>query len=256
MSISNHSIVHYTRKLQNLKSILKDRSFKLKYCLETIDIYFGEDSFTKPLSIAIPMVCFCDIPFMEIHNHVKEYGFYGIGLSKDWAIKNCINPVVYLTENSWLIDRLAELKWKTDDLFNVTDLSKLKDFNKYYKLLETESLLFCYIKNYSGDINTKKVHKKNYLFYNEREWRYVSKIGSGLKHIISEEEYKKNKDAINKDATEHRLYFSFEDITYIILQNNEQIPRFIKFLKNNFKDFESDILSNKILTIQQLKEDF
>lgn len=77
-----------------------------------------------------------------------------------------------------------------------------------------------------------------------------------MKHIISEEEYKKNKDAINKDAAEHRLNFSFEDITYIILQNNKQIPRFIKFLKNNFKDFESDILSNKILTIQQLKEDF
>ena len=37
MPVSNNSVVHYTKNIENLSSILKMRAFCLKYCLETID---------------------------------------------------------------------------------------------------------------------------------------------------------------------------------------------------------------------------
>lgn len=41
------------------------------------------------------MVCFCDIPLSEINLHTKKFGKYGIGVSKEWAGKQNITPVVY-----------------------------------------------------------------------------------------------------------------------------------------------------------------
>ncbi len=64
---------------------------------------------TTELEKAIPMVCFCDLPLSQIRKHTKTYGEYALGLSKEWAIKKQINPVLYTYPNSDLSEKLKNL---------------------------------------------------------------------------------------------------------------------------------------------------
>lgn len=68
-----------------MKKILMG-SFSISYCKET----FVLDN-ARPYILGIPMVSFCDIPLSQILDHVKKYGNYGIGLSKEWAKSKGLN---------------------------------------------------------------------------------------------------------------------------------------------------------------------
>ena len=83
MAVSSNTLFHFTRDYDTLTKILKGMSFWPRYCQE-----FGWNS-----GFAVPMTCFCDIPLSQIKNHIDTYGSYGIGMSKEFAIKNEINPI-------------------------------------------------------------------------------------------------------------------------------------------------------------------
>jgi hypothetical protein len=88
----SQSLFHFTNQAESLFDILK-AGFWPKYCLEDI----GWQNFEKFDYIAFPMVCFCDIPLSRIAEHTGYYGSYGIGLKKEWAEKNALNPVLYIS---------------------------------------------------------------------------------------------------------------------------------------------------------------
>ena len=48
------------------------------------------------------MVCFCDIPLSRTEEHVKFYGEYGIGLAKEWAERNNVTPILYVSSTNHL----------------------------------------------------------------------------------------------------------------------------------------------------------
>lgn len=85
MPLSSSSIIHFTNKKAYLKGILEN-NFHISYCSETVT--FG----TQNWSFHAPMVSFCDIPLSEVKNHIEKYGSYGIGLTKEWASRNGLNP--------------------------------------------------------------------------------------------------------------------------------------------------------------------
>jgi hypothetical protein len=55
------------------------------------------------------MVSFCDIPLSQIGKHVKRYGSYGIGMSRQWVFRNALNPVLYFKETSLVARKFIHL---------------------------------------------------------------------------------------------------------------------------------------------------
>ena len=82
MEPKSDNLFHFTKTLDILKSILKNRIYP-RFCLEDIEwCGLSPDKF-----LAFPMSCFCDIPLSRLSEHTDFYGNYGIGLTKDWGVK-------------------------------------------------------------------------------------------------------------------------------------------------------------------------
>jgi hypothetical protein len=97
MAVSSNTLFHFTDSAENLIRILEN-DFLPRFCLEELELFRKGD--TPLIDMAIPMVCFCDLPLSNIGEQLSAYGNYGIGMSKEWGIRQGINPVLYLTPNS------------------------------------------------------------------------------------------------------------------------------------------------------------
>jgi hypothetical protein len=87
MGLSSNSVIHFTKNLKSFNGILSN-NFEIRYCRETLITK------NRTFDFLTPMVCFCDIPFSQIIDHIKNYGAYGIGLKKnlgrkEWS-KSCV----------------------------------------------------------------------------------------------------------------------------------------------------------------------
>ena len=94
MKPKSHTLFHFTKNIEFVKNILLD-GFWPRYCLEDLSWYIFEYDY-----VAFPMVCFCDIPLSRISEHVDFYGEFGVGVTKEWALANNLNPLSYLAKNS------------------------------------------------------------------------------------------------------------------------------------------------------------
>lgn len=241
MSISSNSIIHFTNSLENLYGILSN-GFRVKYCLE-------ENKFhSKTLRAAVPMVSFCELPLSEVKDHIKSYGHYGIGLKKEWAIKERLNPVLYIESNSMLGENISSA-------FGEFIKNGEKKTQAQRQLLD----LFRYIKTYERDLQRDGKMIKNYKFYNEREWRYTPDIEK-KPMIVSAKLYQADKDKFNSKVSDIYLLPGINDIKYVILKSEDEISDLIDFLRKQFKKSSTagdlDTLITRIVTVQQIKTDF
>lgn len=245
MAISTNSIIHYTTSFDILCKILKE-GFKIKYCQEKLSLV----STGNGSAAAHPMVSFCDIPLSDSKQHFESYGKFGIGVSKQWAFKNGVNPVLYIDENSILAqtisDILQQCRGENIDQNNKTNFLRIKS----------------YAKNYSGTLILGEKKIKNYRFYDEREWRLVPKsedIGENA-ISISLKKYLENKDLFNNKIKDYRFEFGVNDISYIIVEKTDQIPDIIAFLRNEYSNKctakDLDILFSKICSTEQIIADY
>ncbi|MDR3235818.1 MAG: hypothetical protein LBT48_03720 [Prevotellaceae bacterium] len=213
--ISTKYVSHFTSEFENLKGIIEN-GFKSNENKELAIDESPTDSqkifskfYTQLTGIteneykntfnSIPMVCFCDIPKKLIKQHLKEYGEYGIGLTKEWAIKCGISPVIYLPQKS----RLHSLLNSINKL--VKQLPQLKE--QIDNLRE-------YIKPYMND-------KENKKYYDEREWRYVPPL-----------------QVFDTDNTETYLKFEKEDICFIVVKTSKEKKEIQKILQAKFEDIK------------------
>lgn len=245
MAISANSIIHYTSTFDILCKILEE-GFKIKYCKEDLHLNkIGDGS-----SAAHPMVSFCDIPLTDTTRHFESYGYYGIGLSKKWAIDKGINPVLYIEQKSSLAKSLSRIiqivrKKEIDPELKI-DIYRLKSFSK----------------NYAGNLTINGKETIDYKFYNEREWRFVPQkedIGNNP-FSVSTSKYIKDKDKYNNAIKDYRLKFSPKDISYIIVKKTSEIPELIKFLREKYDNKctvrDLDILFTKICSTEQILSDY
>lgn len=237
MSISPNSIFHVTN-FNGLKSILKDKSFKINYCREIIETLNDDYNF-----IGVPMVSFCDIPLYEIKTQLKSYGGYCIGLKKSWAAEKGLSPVIYLEKNSNILssslDILHSYIFKDNDPENMSEVQiALANFYRH-------------IKNYEGDLIRKHKTYKNYRFSNEREWRYcptknelknypylldTTFTKTNIKYAGAFKVWSNVINKANTNISNIKLHFDLNDISCIIVKNEKQIFTIIKLLNIHTAD--------------------
>jgi len=250
MQISANTLFHFTKDYDTLISILKTK-FYPRLCLEP-DVASPE----KEPSWAIPMVCFCDIPLSNITKHTEIYGNYAIGITKDWAMKQGVTPILYVHKQSAYLKQLISsfrLQIKKDQLEDHI-------FSKGFTELLTAYFMMKPYKGYQ-EINGKR---KSVCFYDEREWRYVPPICSSKEEInfLAGDMLKKEKEWIRINSYNERYGVSFEpdSINYIIVKSEDEILplcRELQSIKGGSYTYDSvQILMTRILSMERIKEDF
>jgi hypothetical protein len=259
--LSSNTLFHFTSKKEYLINILQN-NFMPRYVKEYYP--FEAEGLNE---IGIPMVCFCDIRLSQVNEHVEWYGSYGIGMRREWAVSKGLTPVQYYNSNAQNIKELASGFSEMRNEFNriVSSGFKFTEIPPWYFKIY---LNVWYMKAYDG----KQLHKTknieiNKNFYDEKEWRFIPSIDS-LKNLPSNipmslryNKYNKNEEEkINRMLGKNtKLTFEPEDIAYIIISQESErleIINSIKHAKRKYKDDEVAILSSKIISLEQIEEDF
>jgi len=246
MSISANTLFHFTQK-DSLFNILKS-NFYPKYSLEDLSNATPRKSIYK--EAYIPMVCFCDLLFSQIKDHIDFYGDYGIGLRKeDWGIHKGISPIVYVPSKSISAFQIQAIATVIGTKLNSTKDRKVirQQLQNFYK----------FVKPYSGTIiNRKNNQLENKIFYNEREWRYVPNTFQVLPKKRANKKLLESRNAQMQD--EDKLTFEAKDIKYIIVKYENEIPAFAEFIENELIQFESlerKLLVSKLISVEQIRDD-
>ena len=243
MPLSSNTIIHLTREKASLQGILQD-NFRVHYCKEAIAL----DS--EIYEVHVPMVSFCDIPLSEIKDHIEKYGCYGIGLTKAWAVRNGLNPVLYVEPTSHLA---KSYKKAFSDLVLDVAGDEFTDGQQCF----TDVLR--YLKNYQGPLSRKGVLHDEYRFSDEREWRHVPQLTEACDMLLTTESYLKDESAAQAQLSSLRLHFEPNDIKYIIIQSDSEISEFVSLLRNakgkKYAYDDVERLMTRILTTEQIKGD-
>ncbi|MBS1537662.1 MAG: hypothetical protein JST20_07945 [Bacteroidetes bacterium] len=235
-NISSDSIFHFIKRRDWLLRILKEKSFKARYVYEELpDIQFH---------VGIPMKCFCDIPLGVIKKHLSHYGKFGIGISKEFAKRNTLSPVIYVHQKSDTMLRYLRSIKKTEFVKNRDSLLP------YFKLDET----------FSNGSDGRKLTKR---LYDEREWRWIPKepkfedFTNFTEEEIRNERLEIVNEELEKDKNKYILPFEYSDITYIFVQQENDVDNVIEQIRKiKVQQIHQDRLISKIVTARQIERDF
>lgn len=245
--INASSLLHFTTSMDAIKGILEN-GFRFSYCCEMVSATINMNelhpegaNFFRPSPkanhhIAIPMICFCDIPLTRAESHSNIYGKFIVGVDKDMAITvfgDNINPVMYRTSQSigLALHDLSVIKATIDNVEGC------------YNYKRSLNQLIGNTKPYNGIVKGE-----DYCYYNEREWRilipYDYSEQTKWYWNLSEEDFAAKKDEINKilhsseyayrgfttDIDDEESFMQF--ITHIVVDTEANIPELVEFILN------------------------
>ena len=278
-----NQLIHLTRNLSRLKSILK-KGLYTSYNKEVL----------ADKNVLIPMISFCNVLFRDLgKNEVLDYGSYGIVIERTYGIIDLgLNPVLYLYSNSvvensfkynfestTLPQALEVIKtiYKGCNCEKVTDHIQIEPLNIEVKNLINSidkntndnlinSLKELFAKLFENTVNqvvlskpykvfTKKVLGK--IAFNEREWRksffnlpFITEFKPTGEINQKYLDWIQTKKPHFKDDT-YTLKIPLNKIKYIIVKNDEDIEKIMTFISTNKI---GHISKEKIKTLKQLKE--
>ena len=249
-AISSNTIFHFTKR-ENLLGILQD-DFYPKFHLEHYQI----DERTS-FKLGIPMVSFCDIPLSLVNKHMEKYGNYGIGMSREWAERNKLNPILYLRKGS------ETTKILYDALIGIVKYTKESskvgvEIESLTECLDLLRKLFTFTKSFDLLAEDGEIVK----YYDEREWRYVPDPSSynGTRIVLLEKQFKNpflSKE--NEKLKNAKLHFQPNDINYIIIKEESErldLISAISWIKEKYDDNTRKVLLSKIISAEQISHDF
>lgn len=251
---SANALFTFMDKISYLKDILEKKLIFPRYCRENIE-YLG---LNKLPEIAFPMKCFCDIFINKLYEHMNLYGKYGIALSKEWGLRNQIQPVQYINNSSFIINSIQDLYNHIQELHMEDDF--ISDKNKDIKYIENilyDRLRF--IKPIYGDMYRKGKLLKNLNFHDEHEWRYILKVDDdNIYPYITEfnDLYSLSED-LTKNP-DYGLKIDSDDIKYLIVKSKADRKELINFIINDcsYDEMEKYILISKIIVFNELEVDW
>ncbi|MGN2410363.1 abortive infection system antitoxin AbiGi family protein [Pseudomonas syringae] len=205
----------------------------------------------KSMTLYVPMVSFCDIPLSQIKDHLSRYGSYGIGLTREWAVKKGLNPVLYVQRRSNLAHSYenAVLHYEQDCAEHDDAIAA---FNRIADIAR-------YTKNYEEILERKGKSHGMYRFSDEREWRYVPEIDSSCEMYYAGKNFDEDaRMAASESVKDYRLDFEADDIKYIIIASEDEVPSFVDSLRDlrRFSSREVERITARVLTAEQIKSDF
>jgi hypothetical protein len=251
MALYPTTLFHFTNQ-QALYDILGN-NFSVSYAREKIIGPNNEKEF------AVPMVSFCDLKLSEL-KYFLGYGRYGIGLTKEWANRNGLSPVMYINRHSQLMDGLIN---GVDEIYNYFENQDNPNginniINGYNNVINS----YRYIKNYRGELwRHGQLEDDDYLFADEREWRFVPDIGDQtIRPFVNINLIRTSadKNRFNQQANHVRLSFNPDDIMYLVVENDDEIEPLIDHLqivKQHFTPTMIKKLTSRILTVDQIEND-
>ena len=283
-TISANTLFHFTESLDYLIGILTN-NFYPRLCLENHSVFFPE--YNQYISeLALPMICFCDIPLSNIRNHVGIYGEYAIGLTKEWGKKNNISPVMYFLGDSISVQVIKACFKHIDKCLKKSNKHMAKvhygdanfptdEKDKLIDILTDELAsvsnglveILGFTKQYSGSFFRNGKEYKDVCFYDEREWRYVPDIYTfpeELPTFMPKKTYldqkKRRVENTKLETQEVALRFTPSDIKYIILsKENEILPMVDKIKKikgDKYTLNDIELLATRIISMEQILQDF
>lgn len=252
MALSSNTLFHFTNSLDVLYKILEE-GFWPRYCKET-----GWKGEGNPL-FAVAMVSFCDIPLSQIHQHIGYYGNYGIGVSKEWALSAHVRPVYYITREmiSYVQGLVGKGSFEKETEEHVQKKMKRNYQLNYRRMLTGMKAYSGWNWKEKGGVNGKII--RNYVYYNEREWRYVPE-DSGNVYLITAHNRSVDLDSYNQKTKEFCIKPKPNDIKYLIINSEQERIEVLKKIDELFSGTmtanDIALLKSKILTCEQIKEDF
>ena len=239
-----NSLTHYTDSIDKLIGIL-NYGFRYNNLKEELPFVgfpgspfsiIGVTTYHKKADV----VCFCDIPFKYVDDHVEQYGGYGIGLNKKWCMEQGITPVRYFhhytpdlqdvgihsamtfnnvktflkkTPLEIIIEELTYKKviknFTLKDCDDIPfELKKILDMfgREYENAMRYVTAQVEYLRAYEGKWTDRTTQKETHrTFYYEHEWR-----------------------AIQPNNKPEYLIFPFEQLEYIIVKDEKEKNDIIK----------------------------
>ena len=253
--ISANTLFHFTDSLDNLLNILTVE-FQPRFCLEDFSLVFARRHPPVPsLELAIPMVCFCDLPMSQLQQHLSAYGDYGIGMTKSWGRKHGVTPVLYLHQDSLLMEKFGQLLEQTRDARLQTE---------FHQNLSSNVFDFaCFVKPYEGCFSRNAMRVDNYRFYDEREWRYVPILPNDFyRRGMPKSDFTNN--VIRQAANQRlgvisRISFEPKDIKYLVVRNEAEIVPFIarlRHIKSRYDEADRELVASRVISAEQIRSDF
>lgn len=274
-SFRTSSLFHFTKNPGILLRILETGLIP-NFCKE--DLSYAD----RVLTVGIPMISFCDIPLTRTTLFKERYGEYAIGLTKEWALRHQINPILYVNDEQILVSLgfLRSYKCSLDeevkkrggnDTRITIDFSDPKSFDAlgpFFNLgnaKEAVYSLYGYVKRFFSNGPDGQT-QSNYI---ENEWRYVV-TGEGIDWKWSAEEYKLWRGDGAKpepsDALKAKmLTFNVGDISHIIVKSEGEVHYFVDTIlsmkgiggyADGLSDDDRKLLLTKIISQEKIEKDF
>lgn len=233
MAISSRNLFHFTDTEDHLIDILKN-GFLPRYCLEK--------GWSSSIDFAVLMVCFCDIPLTQIAKHVDFYGKYGIGVSKSWAGNYKITPVQYIASKSKEFNSIGRV------------LTKLKNKEEN----DSDCRRLALVKKVFGMAVRRNQVCGRRKFYDEREWRYLPDALPAKELVLPVLKNENFEPSTYFKNMEHlRVKVDVDSIRYIFIPTEKTRYSFAEKIEKFCSDSRKrNLLMSKIITLEQIKDDF
>lgn len=168
-------------------------------------------------------------------------------MTKDWALKNSLSPILYSTNGGVINDfanYLLNLNMK-DEAGETTDTQH--ELNQYFFRLVSMT----------KPINGKMVIGGEVIekdFQQENEWRFVPKKFD----VLFKDKFDVEREMHNAKVLEHKLEFSPSDVKYIFVKQDAEIPALVDFVQNalgHFPHNDIKILITRIVSLETISRD-